>query len=188
MCTWKVTNSFSFLNVASGSGVPPSTRPQTCKRCKGCSYKLAYFGWRVHVVHVRELAKLYRSASYAKVQRIDNNETTKIYRSGGADPDGDNPGDLYVTIKIREDPLFYREGSDIYVNVILSITQFGCDGFGFDLWVDNNETIKVYRSGGANPDGDNPGDLYVTVREDHLFCREESDTHVISVEKDMIFM
>lgn len=31
---------------------------------------------------------------------IDNNETIKVYRSGGADPDGDNPGDLYVTIKV----------------------------------------------------------------------------------------
>jgi hypothetical protein len=32
---------------------------------------------------------------------IDNNETLKVYRSGGADPDGDRPGDLYVTIKVK---------------------------------------------------------------------------------------
>lgn len=32
---------------------------------------------------------------------IDNNETIKVYRSGGADPDGDHPGDLYVTIKVK---------------------------------------------------------------------------------------
>lgn len=31
---------------------------------------------------------------------IDNNETIKVFRSGGADPDGDHPGDLYVTIKV----------------------------------------------------------------------------------------
>ena len=31
---------------------------------------------------------------------IDNNETIKVYRSGGADPDGDHPGDLYVIIKV----------------------------------------------------------------------------------------
>nr|KYP49191.1 hypothetical protein KK1_029127 [Cajanus cajan] len=54
---------------------------------------------------------------------IDNNETIKIYRSGGADPDGDNPGDLYVTMKVREDPVFRREGSDIHVDAVLSITQ-----------------------------------------------------------------
>ncbi|MCI00220.1 chaperone protein dnaJ mitochondrial-like, partial [Trifolium medium] len=54
---------------------------------------------------------------------IDNNETLKVFRSGGADPDGDRPGDLYVTIKVREDPVFRREGSDIHVDTVLSITQ-----------------------------------------------------------------
>ncbi|PWA65675.1 chaperone protein DnaJ [Artemisia annua] len=29
---------------------------------------------------------------------------------GGADPDGNQPGDLYVVIKVREDPTFRREG------------------------------------------------------------------------------
>ena len=33
---------------------------------------------------------------------MDNNETIKVYRSGGADPDGDHPGDLYVTLKVKE--------------------------------------------------------------------------------------
>jgi len=87
---------------------------------------------------------------------IDNNETIKVYRSGGSDPDGDNPGDLFVTIKVtvqyihclvmififllhlltsqiiylsfsfvqvRDDPVFRREGSDIHVDAVLSITQ-----------------------------------------------------------------
>jgi len=30
-----VTNSFSLLTISGGSGVPPGTRPETCKRCKG---------------------------------------------------------------------------------------------------------------------------------------------------------
>lgn len=33
---------------------------------------------------------------------IDSNETIKVFRSGGADPDGDQPGDLYVTIKVLQ--------------------------------------------------------------------------------------
>lgn len=33
---------------------------------------------------------------------IDNNETPKVLRSGGADPDGNHPGDLYVTIKVLQ--------------------------------------------------------------------------------------
>lgn len=31
---------------------------------------------------------------------VDNNETIKVSRSGGADPDGNQPGDLYVVIKV----------------------------------------------------------------------------------------
>jgi len=31
---------------------------------------------------------------------VDNNETIKVSRSGGADPDGYGPGDLYVVIKV----------------------------------------------------------------------------------------
>lgn len=31
---------------------------------------------------------------------VDNDETMKVSRSGGADPEGYEPGDLYVTIKV----------------------------------------------------------------------------------------
>lgn len=31
---------------------------------------------------------------------VDDSETLKVHRSGGADPDGNQPGDLYVTIKV----------------------------------------------------------------------------------------
>ncbi|CAK9154905.1 unnamed protein product [Ilex paraguariensis] len=54
---------------------------------------------------------------------VDNNETMKVPRSGGADPNGNQPGNLYVTIKVREDPVFRREGSNIHVDAVLSIPQ-----------------------------------------------------------------
>ncbi|KAI7989295.1 hypothetical protein LOK49_LG13G02047 [Camellia lanceoleosa] len=54
---------------------------------------------------------------------VDDNETMKVYRSGGTDPDGNLPGDLYATIKVREDPVFQPEGPDIHVDAVLNITQ-----------------------------------------------------------------
>lgn len=30
----------------------------------------------------------------------DDSETMRVFRCGGADPDGNQPGDLYVTIKV----------------------------------------------------------------------------------------
>lgn len=48
---------------------------------------------------------------------VDNNETLKVFRSGGADPDGNQPGDLYVTIKVG----FF--GNDIYYHFILNFVE-----------------------------------------------------------------
>lgn len=38
---------------------------------------------------------------FIKIAGMDSNETIKVCRSGGADPDGGHPGDLYVTIKVK---------------------------------------------------------------------------------------
>ena len=31
---------------------------------------------------------------------VDNNETIKVPRSGGSDPDGNQPGDLFIVLKV----------------------------------------------------------------------------------------
>ncbi|CAL9192365.1 unnamed protein product, partial [Musa hybrid cultivar] len=46
-----------------------------------------------------------------------------VYRSGGADPDTRQPGDLFVTIKVQEDPVFRRDKANIHVDAVLSVTQ-----------------------------------------------------------------
>ncbi|XP_020594637.1 chaperone protein dnaJ GFA2, mitochondrial-like [Phalaenopsis equestris] len=54
---------------------------------------------------------------------VDDDDTIRVYGSGGADPEGNKPGDLYVTVKVRPDPVFRREKSDIHVDAVLNITQ-----------------------------------------------------------------
>ncbi|KAG5000288.1 hypothetical protein JHK87_021360 [Glycine soja] len=131
-----------FWTSLSGSGVPPGTRPETCRRCKGSGVTFVQTGiFRMESTcgtckgTGKIVSNFCKSCKGTKVIKgtksvkldimagIDNNETIKVYRSGGADPDGDNPGDLYVTIKVREDPVFRREGSNIHVDAVLSITQ-----------------------------------------------------------------
>ncbi|KHN49029.1 Chaperone protein dnaJ 1, mitochondrial [Glycine soja] len=131
-----------LCNTCGGSGVPPGTRPETCKRCKGSGVTYVQTGiFRMESTcgtckgTGKIVSNFCKSCKGTKVTKgtksvkldimagIDNNETIKVYRSGGADPDGDNPGDLYVTIKVRDDPVFRREGSNIHVDAILSITQ-----------------------------------------------------------------
>lgn len=57
------------------------------------------------------------------VPGTDDGDVIKLVRSGGADPDGGSPGDLYVTLKVREDPVFRREKGDIHVDAVLNVTQ-----------------------------------------------------------------
>ncbi|WOK98321.1 chaperone protein dnaJ GFA2, mitochondrial isoform X2 [Canna indica] len=125
-----------------GTGVPPGTRPETCKPCRGSGMIFMQNGpFRLQTTcshcggsgkTVKTFCKsckgqrVVRGTKTVKVDvvsGVDDNETIKIYRSGGADPESNQPGDLYVTIKVREDPVFRRDKSDIHVDAVLSVTQ-----------------------------------------------------------------
>ncbi|KAG2671539.1 hypothetical protein I3843_13G001800 [Carya illinoinensis] len=127
-----------------GRGVTPGAKPEKCSRCRGLGTITMQQG--LFTVQItcpqchgeREIVPPQYICKSCKGRRVvlgtksvkinimsgvDNNETIKVSRSGGADPDGNQPGDLYVVIKVREDPVFRREGSDIHVDAVLSITQ-----------------------------------------------------------------
>ncbi|KAH9625879.1 hypothetical protein KSS87_016510 [Heliosperma pusillum] len=125
-----------------GTGVPPGTKPETCRRCKGKGVMFMQQGpitlqttcgscdgtGKFYMVHCKScngdrVVRGSKSIRLDIIPGVANDETIKLSRSGGADPDGYGPGDLYVIIKVREDPVFRREGSDIHVDAVLSITQ-----------------------------------------------------------------
>ncbi|XP_031255951.1 chaperone protein dnaJ GFA2, mitochondrial-like [Pistacia vera] len=125
-----------------GEGVPPGVKPEKCRRCKGSGMEFIQNGFITINQTCRQcggrgqivtsLCKACKGTRVVKGSKavkldimpgVDNNETLKVFRSGGADPDGNQPGDLYVTIKVREDPVFRREGANIHVDAVLSVTQ-----------------------------------------------------------------
>ncbi|KAJ4955913.1 hypothetical protein NE237_012696 [Protea cynaroides] len=129
-------------NTCGGAGVPPGTRPETCKPCRGSGMiymQKGPFRLQSTCTHCGGTGKTVtsfcksckgdrvvmgsKSVKLDIMPGIDDNETMKMYRSGGADPDGKDHGDLYVTMKVQKDPVFRREGSDIHVDAVLSITQ-----------------------------------------------------------------
>ncbi|VFR02372.1 unnamed protein product [Cuscuta campestris] len=131
-----------LCSACGGSGVPPGTRPETCKRCKGSGMvfqQTGPFTVQSTCPQCRGSGKIVSSfCKTCKGNRVvrgtktvkldimpgvDNDEILKVYRSGGADPEGNQAGDLYVTLKVREDPVFRRERSDIHVDAPLTITQ-----------------------------------------------------------------
>ncbi|URD94397.1 chaperone protein [Musa troglodytarum] len=125
-----------------GAGFPPGTKPEACRACRGSGMIFMQNGpFRLQTTcsqcggSGKTVKNLCKSCKGQRVVRgvksvkldvmpgVDDNETIKVYRSGGADPDSNQPGDLYVTIKVREDPVFRREKADIHVDAVLSITQ-----------------------------------------------------------------
>uniref|UniRef100_A0A6N2MEH9 J domain-containing protein n=1 Tax=Salix viminalis TaxID=40686 RepID=A0A6N2MEH9_SALVM len=89
---------------------------QTCDQCGGT-------GQSFSSCHGHTVVRGSKTISLNIPTGVDDNETMKIHKSGGADPEKKQPGDLYVTIKVREDPVFRREGSNIHVDAVLGITQ-----------------------------------------------------------------
>ncbi|KAG6402801.1 hypothetical protein SASPL_135014 [Salvia splendens] len=162
-------------NTCGGTGVPPGTKPQTCKRCRGSGMVVSQAGHVTlqstcpncggtgkivsslcksckgrRVVRGTKTVKLNVMAGVMTLEEglvvdgVGHDETIKMPRNGGVDPDGNQHGDLYVKIKVREDPVFRREGADIHVDATLSITQqpfHACFPFLSDEHVDSFEAI-----------------------------------------------
>jgi molecular chaperone DnaJ len=54
---------------------------------------------------------------------VDNGSRLKLRGEGEAGQNGGPPGDLYVVLRVREHPLFTREGNDIICDVPISFAQ-----------------------------------------------------------------
>ncbi|PWZ44423.1 Chaperone protein dnaJ GFA2, mitochondrial [Zea mays] len=132
----------TFCGTCNGSGVPPGTVPKTCKTCRGsgviymqkgiftveCTCSLCNGSGKI----VKSFCKTCKGEQVVKGKTSvkldiaagsDDNDIMKIFGKGGADVDRTKPGDLYVTIKVREDPTFRREGIHVHVDSVLSIAQ-----------------------------------------------------------------
>uniref|UniRef100_A0A1D1YIA1 Chaperone protein dnaJ 1, mitochondrial n=2 Tax=Anthurium amnicola TaxID=1678845 RepID=A0A1D1YIA1_9ARAE len=128
--------------TCNGTGVPPGTKPETCRACRGSGMTFMQKGpFRIQSTCMQcggtgktvknfckscKGDKVVRGTKSAKIDvmpGVDDNETIRINRSGGADPEGDMPGDLYVKLKVHQDPVFRRDGRDIHVDAVLSVTQ-----------------------------------------------------------------
>lgn len=128
--------------TCNGTGVPPGTRPETCRNCRGAGMTFMQQGpFRLQTTcsmcggsgkMVKNVCKSCKGQKVMKGTKtvrvdvmpgVDDNDTLKIHRNGGADPEGGQHGDLYVTIRVREDPVFRREKADIHVDAVLNVAQ-----------------------------------------------------------------
>ncbi|KAF4400152.1 hypothetical protein G4B88_019361 [Cannabis sativa] len=68
-----------------------------------------------------EEAKLCLSVPYNV--RIDSGDTIRVPGAGNTGGQGSEPGTLYIKLKVAKDPIFARDGADVYVDSNISFTQ-----------------------------------------------------------------
>jgi len=54
---------------------------------------------------------------------VDNGDRIRLGGEGEAGPPGTPPGDLYVEVRVREHPIFQRDGDDLHCEVPIRISQ-----------------------------------------------------------------
>lgn len=151
-----------FCETCNGSGVPPGTVPQTCKACRGSGVifmqrgilslesTCSRCGGSGKIVKNfcktckgEQLVKGKKTVKLDIMAGIDDNDTMKVCGKGGADVERNKPGDLYVTTKVREDPVFRREGNHVHVDAVLNIPQAVLGGTVTVPTLTGNVSVKV---------------------------------------------
>ncbi|XP_071685666.1 chaperone protein dnaJ GFA2, mitochondrial-like isoform X2 [Rutidosis leptorrhynchoides] len=123
----KVSVDISFMEAVQGCTRKVVFQTElTCQSCDGTG--IFVFGRTCNTCNGQKVGRGSKSVKVNIMPGVDTNEELKISRSGGADPDGKQPGDLYVVIKVRDHSVFRRQGPDIHVDAVVSKTQLRFGG------------------------------------------------------------
>ncbi len=128
--------------TCSGSGSAPGTKPSQCPACHGAgqvTFQQGFFSvarscGRCHGTGrvVTSPCKDCHGAGQVQAERtlqikiqpgVDTGTQVRISGEGEPGAAGGPPGDLYVFLRVQEHPFFKREGTTLYCEIPVSITQ-----------------------------------------------------------------
>lgn len=130
----------------SGTGAAPGTSPETCSECHGTGYvnktqrimgmvtssqrPCSRCGGKGSVItspcghcHGSGRVSVPKTVNVSIPAGIDNGQTLRVRGQGHNGINGGPSGDLTVTVNVRSDSFFEREGYDIHTEVPLTFTQ-----------------------------------------------------------------
>lgn len=129
-----------------GTGAKPGTRPEKCGTCKGTGQvrrvQRTMLGNFTQVTscpdchgtgeviksvcpecrgrgHVRKTHKVMIKVPPG----VDTGNKLRVPKAGDAGEKGGEPGDLYIFITVKEDPMFQRDGADLHYRTKISFVQ-----------------------------------------------------------------
>ncbi|MCL6594431.1 MAG: molecular chaperone DnaJ, partial [Alicyclobacillus sp.] len=133
-------------STCEGTGARPGTHPETCPVCRGSGEQQSVvttpFGRMVNRrvcsacqgrgvriahpcpdCHGQGRRRVRRTVNVRVPAGVDTGTRLRIPGAGEASPNGGQPGDLHIVIRVRPHELFERDGINVYVDVPITFVQ-----------------------------------------------------------------
>lgn len=133
-------------STCSGSGARPGTKVETCSTCKGSGEQQTVvntpFGRMVNRktcsachgtgkritspcpdCHGHGLRRVRRTVKIKVPAGVDTGMRLRMPGAGEMSPNGGQPGDLHIVIRVHPHDLFDRDGNNVYIDVPLTFVQ-----------------------------------------------------------------
>jgi molecular chaperone DnaJ len=134
-------------DVCEGSGAKKGTMPVVCETCGGkgqvmhsqgffmisstcpsCAGKGTIIKERCPACNGRGVVPDKDTLAVTVPAGVESGQTLRLSGKGNLPPGGGLPGDLYVSLDVKEHPELSREGADVFLEVPLSITKAALGG------------------------------------------------------------
>ncbi|CAL9182331.1 unnamed protein product [Musa hybrid cultivar] len=121
-----------------GRGHPVNAKPSRCPTCNGVG-TVTVFPFTSTCSSCRGLGKIIKdhcsacrglgvvdgvkNVNVTIPAGVDSGDTISVPNAGNQGGNGVHPGNLYIKLQVDKDPVFLRDGSDVYVDTHISFTQ-----------------------------------------------------------------
>ncbi len=197
-------------DACSGTGAKPGTKPNTCRTCGGAGQ----VNYRQGFLTVTKTCRVCNGSGYeipdkcrdcSGTGRVLKEETIKVHIPPGVDNDsvlriqgkgsegynGGPAGDLHVIIKVKDHPVFKRDGQDIIVDIFISYAQailgdaikvhtlYGEEELKIPAGTDSGEVFVLKHKGVSSPYDKRKGDQIIRI---HI----EVPKHITDRQKELL--
>jgi molecular chaperone DnaJ len=159
-------------DACDASGLKPGTRPENCRRCGGTGHVVQSAGilrvqttcpsCRGRGAIIEDPCTECRGQGYvadrvrptvAIPAGVDTGTRVRLAGQGEPSPEGGPPGDCYCYVRVREHPLFHREGAHLLLEVPITYAQAALGATLEVPTLDGRDDLTI-------PAGTQPGDMF----------------------------
>jgi len=159
--------------VCKGSGAKPGTSKKVCPKCKGQGtivYSRGFFTFKETCPRCKESGEIVdipceRCGGHGKIKQqesivvkipagVDNGTSIRVKGKGEAGVEGGSSGDLYVSVRIQQHPVFARQGDDLVCKIEI---PYPVAVLGGEVEVPTIDGSKIKM---AVPQGTQPGKVF----------------------------